>query len=116
VKQHLWCLCWCVVQARVFERPPPGVLKVVVATNVAETSLTIDDVTVVVDTGRHKEMRCVWRVSGAGAGRGPLPPGGCFGRGVLDAFGASGLDEGGGAWGGDMRHGFVEGGGGHRRS
>jgi HrpA-like RNA helicase len=33
------------------------VLKVVVATNVAETSLTIDDVTVVVDTGRLKEMR-----------------------------------------------------------
>lgn len=46
-------------QSRVFERPPPGVLKVVVATNVAETSLTIDDVTVVIDTGRHKEMRYV---------------------------------------------------------
>jgi ATP-dependent RNA helicase DHX57 len=48
------------VQSRVFEVPPRGVLKVVVATNVAETSLTIDDVTVVVDTGRHKEMRWGW--------------------------------------------------------
>jgi ATP-dependent RNA helicase DHX57 len=32
-------------------------VKVVVSTNVAETSITIDDVTAVVDTGRVKEMR-----------------------------------------------------------
>ena len=39
-----------------FARPPPGGRKVVVSTNVAETSVTIDDVTVVIDTGRVKEM------------------------------------------------------------
>ena len=43
-------------QARAFSRPPPGGRKVVVSTNVAETSVTIDDVTVVIDTGRVKEM------------------------------------------------------------
>lgn len=44
-------------QKRVFERPPKGFRKVVLATNVAETSVTIDDVRYVVDTGRAKEMR-----------------------------------------------------------
>ncbi|KAL6770675.1 hypothetical protein ACKKBF_B32175 [Auxenochlorella protothecoides x Auxenochlorella symbiontica] len=43
-------------QSAVFQRPPKGCIKVVVATNVAETSITIDDVVCVIDTGRVKEM------------------------------------------------------------
>ncbi|KAF2966837.1 hypothetical protein GQX73_g6746 [Xylaria multiplex] len=42
-------------QRRVFKSPPPGKRKVVVATNVAETSITIDDIVAVIDTGRVKE-------------------------------------------------------------
>ncbi|KAH8114512.1 P-loop containing nucleoside triphosphate hydrolase protein, partial [Phellopilus nigrolimitatus] len=44
-------------QMRVFETPPPGARLVVVATNVAETSLTIPGIRYVVDCGRAKE-RC----------------------------------------------------------
>jgi ATP-dependent RNA helicase DHX37/DHR1 len=41
---------------RVFEPPPPGTRLVVVATNVAETSLTIPGIKYVVDTGKVKEV------------------------------------------------------------
>lgn len=41
-------------QARVFETPPDGTRLCVIATNVAETSLTIPDIKYVVDTGRQK--------------------------------------------------------------
>jgi len=44
-------------QKAVFQVPSKGIRKVVVATNIAETSITIEDVVFVVDTGRVKENR-----------------------------------------------------------
>jgi ATP-dependent RNA helicase DHX29 len=44
-------------QQAAFLLPPPGVRKIVIATNIAETGVTIPDITCVVDTGKHKEMR-----------------------------------------------------------
>lgn len=50
-------------QAKVFQPPPPGHRLIVIATNVAETSITIPGIRYVVDCGRQKE-----RVREAGSG------------------------------------------------
>ncbi|CAH2098414.1 unnamed protein product [Euphydryas editha] len=80
-------------QTKMFAKPAPGVRKIVLATNIAETSITIPDVVHVIDSGAHKENRIkegtgsasletVW-VSQAGAkqraGRaGRVQPGHCY--------------------------------------
>ena len=63
-------------QSAVFDVPPRGIRKIVIgkiiicsrlmcvqtsstATNIAETGITIPDITCVIDSGKHREMRCV---------------------------------------------------------
>lgn len=42
-------------QKKVFKTPQPGIRKIVLATNIAETAITINDVVFVIDSGRIKE-------------------------------------------------------------
>ena len=49
----------CRDQSIVFKPAAPGLVKVVVATNIAETGITVPDITTVIDSGRVKEVRYV---------------------------------------------------------
>ncbi|XP_022087605.1 putative ATP-dependent RNA helicase DHX57 [Acanthaster planci] len=44
-------------QNSAFLKPKEGITKVVIATNIAETSITIDDIVYVIDAGKMKEKR-----------------------------------------------------------
>ncbi|PCH33638.1 nucleoside triphosphate hydrolase protein [Wolfiporia cocos MD-104 SS10] len=44
-------------QQAIFEPPPPGIRRIILATNIAETSVTIPDVVYVVDSAKVKEQR-----------------------------------------------------------
>ncbi|KAK4055699.1 hypothetical protein OIV83_000245 [Microbotryomycetes sp. JL201] len=44
-------------QSLVFNVPRKGIRKIVISTNIAETGVTIPDITAVIDSGKHREMR-----------------------------------------------------------
>lgn len=60
-------------QRACFQPAPPGYLKVVLATNIAESGITIDDAVVVIDTGLIKTTAWVSSAAGHGASPGDHP-------------------------------------------
>ncbi|KAL1744085.1 P-loop containing nucleoside triphosphate hydrolase protein [Schizophyllum fasciatum] len=54
--------------ARIFAPNPPNTRKCILATNIAETSLTIPGVKYVIDTGKCKEKRFLASTTGGGSG------------------------------------------------
>jgi len=53
-------------QAKIFSPAPSGIRKCILATNIAETSITVPGVKYVIDTGKCKEKRYVVRDAGTG--------------------------------------------------
>ena len=51
-------------QSAAFTVPPEGTRKIVIATNIAETGITIPDVAFVIDSGKAKENRFELDISG----------------------------------------------------
>ncbi len=95
------------MQAKIFEPTPPGARKIVLATNIAETSLTIDNIIYVIDCGFSKqttfnprtgmESLIVTPISKASANQragraGRVAPGKCFRLYTLWSF-LNELDE-----------------------
>jgi HrpA-like RNA helicase len=55
-------------QARIFSSAPTNARKCILATNIAETSITIPGIKYVIDTGKCKEKRYLSKDTGGGNG------------------------------------------------